>query len=156
MKFHLDIVVALLLVGAAQAVPQNESVQGPRTAAQRAAAENITFEPLLAGNGKNPDGSRFSFQHYRASDGIAVLVRSERFASAGRASAAFRKRLRSASRIVERGDAPGDEGGERAVLLFKPRKSAGGYAAIVRLEGPVIHIIESPSLKHALTFERGG
>lgn len=48
------------------------------------------------------------------------------------------------------GDAPGDEGGERAVLFFNPLKSAAGHAAFVRLEGSVILTIESPSYQPIL------
>lgn len=152
MKFHLEIVAALLLVGMAQAAPQNES-QSQRTATQRDVAANVTYEPQLAGHGKGPGGSRYSFQDYRASDGVGVSVRSEHFATAKRASAAFKRRLLGASRVVERGDA---QEGERAVLIYNPRKSAPGSAAIVRLKGSVILTIESPSLEHALDFESRG
>ena len=74
-------------------------------------AANVTFEPLLAGHGEGLGGARYSFQDYRASDGVAVSLRTERFATAGRASVAFRKKLRGASHVIERGEAPGGEGG---------------------------------------------
>ncbi len=78
-----------------------------------------------------------------------------------RSTASARKQLRSKLKevvtVVEQGPKLGEKGqriGERVVATFGPAGSQNGQASVFWTDGIQFYSIQSPSLKHALEFEK--
>jgi hypothetical protein len=91
----------------------------------------------------------------RASDCVEVIIESEDEGSPMQANDEMEKRIREASRVLERGpvvNLPRRPDGERAVLLFG---TDARTEIVVWFEGNRrLGIIESASLAHALACEK--
>ena len=102
-----------------------------------------------------PSGRLSDFTTMRASDCVEVTIESEDEGSPMQAKDEMEKRIRGASRVVERGpevDLPGHPDGERAVLLLGTDARA---EIVVWLKGKSrLYVIESGSLAHALAYEK--
>jgi len=102
-----------------------------------------------------PNGRLGGFTTVRASDCVQVTIESEDEGSAIQAEDEMEKKIRGASRVVERGpkdDLPGHPDGERAVLLLGSDARA---EIVVWFNGNSrLNIIESASLAHALAYEK--
>ena len=118
---------------------------------------DVTFQDMRGGSGFVDGNVPFSFHDYRSSDGVAVSIMLERRGSSARAKAAMRRRVRSAIQIVARGAKKNTRGGtigERVVGIFRGEDASKAEPAVLWTEGPDFRYIESPSLKHALLFEK--
>jgi len=117
----------------------------------------MKFTPVSSYSGRRGNGAEFSAEDYSSTDGVSVIMTVETYTSVSRAKEALRKRIREASRIVERSpkvDGDGTILGERVVLSFAPGIHHRAYATILWLEQEDLHEIESTSLRAALEFER--
>ena len=119
--------------------------------------QRIHFEPELFASDRKSDGTVVAYNNYVSNDGVGVFLTVEKYRSATRAKNALRRRIKKATRIIERGvklDKDGQRVGERAVLLSRtglPQETIGG---VVWADGAKLYAVESPSLKHALEFEK--
>ena len=101
------------------------------------------------------NGRLGGFTTMRASDCEQVTIVSEDEGSAMQAEDEMEKKIRGASRVVERGstvDLPGHPDGQRAVLLLG--SEARAEIVFWRKGNRRLGIIESASLAHALTYEK--
>lgn len=118
-------------------------------------ATDTRFKVWAMGSGGTDEGYSTDFTQLRASDCVTVYSETESMGSPMEAQGAMEKRIRGASRVVERGpkvDLPGHPDGERAVLLLANETSA---EIVVWFRGNSrLHIIESTSLAHALAYEK--
>ena len=116
---------------------------------------NVRFKVRGQGARLPPNGRLSGFTTMRASDCVEVIMESEDEGSPLQAKDEMEKRIRGASRVVERGpevDLPGRPDGERAVLLLGTDARA---EIVVWFEGNRrLGIIESASLAHALAYEK--
>ena len=91
----------------------------------------------------------------RASDCVEVTIESEDEGSPMQAEDEMERKIRGASRVVERGlkvDLPGHPDGERAVLLLG---SDARTEIVVWFKGNSrLQIIESASMAHTLAYEK--
>lgn len=113
----------------------------------------LHFEPCLSGLIANEGGFPVSFTTYRSGNGIPVEVRVERTNSSELARKALGDRLQRAIAILQRDilkDAQGKDVGERVVAVFPD----SWEAVVLTTDGPKIYSINSPSIRHALEFER--
>src|SRR6266404_5413105 len=117
----------------------------------------VTFHDEQGGNGLIEGRIPFSFHDYKSSDGIALSIFTEKRVSFRDARKAMQAEISKAARIVTRGskwNRRGQRMGERAVLIRRTKDSYQGEAVIIWTEGRNLHRIESPSLTHALLFEK--
>ena len=116
---------------------------------------NVRFKVRGQGDRLPPNGRLSGFTTMHASDCVEVIVESEYEGSALQAKDEMEKRIRGASRVVERGpevDFPGHPDGERAVLLLGTDARA---EIVFWFEGNRrLGIIESASLAHARAYEK--
>jgi hypothetical protein len=116
---------------------------------------NVRFKVRGQGTRLPPNGRLSGFSTIDASDCVEVIMESEDEGSPMQAKDEMEKRIREASRVVERGpevDLPGRPDGERAVLLFGTDARA---EIVVWFEGNSrLGIIGSASLAHALACEK--
>jgi hypothetical protein len=116
---------------------------------------DVRFKVRGQGATLPPNGRLSGFTTMRASDCVEVIIESEDEGSPMQAKDEMEKRIREASRVVERGpevDLPGRPDGERAVLLLGTDARA---EIVVWFEGNRrLGIIESVSLAHALACEK--
>jgi hypothetical protein len=116
---------------------------------------DVRFKVRGQGARLPPNGRLSGFTTVRASDCVEVIIESEDEGSPMQAKDEMEKRIREASRVVERGpevDLPGRPDGERAVLLLGTDARA---EIVVWFEGNRrLGIIESASLAHALAYEK--
>jgi hypothetical protein len=117
--------------------------------------DDTRFKVWMMGSGRTPDGYSTEFTQLRASDCVKVDIETESMGSPMEAESEMEKKIRGASRVVERGpkvDLPGHPDGERAVLLFGSEARA---EIVLWFKGNSrLHIIESTSLAHALACEK--
>jgi hypothetical protein len=102
-----------------------------------------------------PNGRLGGFTSVRASDCVEVIIESEDEGSPMQAEDEMEKKIRGASRVVERGlkvDPPEHPDRERAVLLLG---SDARSEIVVWFKGNSrLYVIESASLAHALVYEK--
>lgn len=117
--------------------------------------KDIRFKVWMMGSGLTPEGYRTDFTSLRASDCVEVTIKDESMSSPSEAENEMEKKIRNASRVVERGpkvDLSAHADGDRAVLLFGSDARA---EIVLWFKGTrSLHIIESPSLAHALACEK--
>lgn len=117
----------------------------------------IHFEPQLFASDLKPDGTRVSYNTYVSADGVGVLFTVQKHRSATSANNALKRRIRKASKIIERGvklDKDGRRVGDRVLLLSHTRLPQKTVAGVVWSERATLYSVESSSLKHALEFEK--
>ncbi len=119
----------------------------------------IQFETTALGSiVMEPDGYG-GFTAYRSYDGAHLTFAHARFPSREAAAEGFRRSLRDAVRVVERGPLYDREAenvvGERVVAIFPPNEYAQSeWASVICLDGEQLYQISSLSLRHALAFDR--
>ncbi len=117
--------------------------------------KDVRFMVRMQGTTLLPNGRLGGFTTVRASDCVEVTIESEDEGSPMQAEDEMEKKIRGASRVVERGlkdDLPGHPDGDRAVLLLGSDASA---EIVVWFKGNSrLNIIESASLAHALAYEK--
>ena len=117
----------------------------------------IEFKAVQFYSGRKASGATFSAGMYQSSDGVAVSTTVETYSSAARAKNEMKKRIRKATRVIERGSKVDKNGkliGERVILSLSGGTRHGAYVTVLWADREDLHIIESTSLKHALEFER--
>jgi len=116
---------------------------------------NVRFKVRGHGTTLLPNGRLGGFTTMRASECVEVIIESEDQGAPMQAEDEMEKRIRGASRVLERGpkvDLPDHPDGERAVLLFGSDARA---EIVVWLEGNRrLGIIESVSLAHDPACEK--
>jgi hypothetical protein len=115
------------------------------------------YQNVLSGRAETADGTPFSFNLYKSSDGVAISVRVERHSLPAGARNELLRNIRGAIEVLERGpklDESRKQVGERALLTSKQEESDALQTTVLWTEGSQLHFIESPSLQHALEFEK--
>ncbi len=115
------------------------------------------FQSVLSGSAETEDGTPFSFNSYKSSDGTAISTRFERRKSPAHAKKELNRNIEAAIEVMKREpkfDKDGRNIGERALLTSKQEESTNLQTAIVWTNGSQVYFIESLSLKHALEFEK--
>ena len=121
----------------------------------------IQFESTAVGSiVMEPDGYG-GFTAYRSYDGVHLTFAHARFASHEAAVEGFRRSLKDAARVAEREPLYDRDGvnivGERVVAIFPPNEySRSEWASVICLDGEQLYEISSPSLRHALAFDKAG
>ena len=113
----------------------------------------IEFRRLLAGHGQGPKGSDFEIFEFRSSDCVEVDSFYYKFASKEDAAEEMQRRIKAAARVLSplsKSPSGGTQVLERAVI------SNGTEYLILRKTENRLHSIASPSLSHALEFEKRG
>ncbi|HLN98462.1 MAG TPA: hypothetical protein VK208_08385 [Pyrinomonadaceae bacterium] len=164
MQVLLALFMVLLLVGCTGSVATQPNPQQPSSSPepitssqQESTKEAGEFEDVQSGRGKTDEGIQFSYHLYKSSDGVGVATTVENRASPVRANKALQRRIKRAVKIIERGpklDNNGQRIGERVVAVFAADGSKNEQAAVLWTDGSQFYYIESPSLKHALGFEK--
>ncbi|HEU0047382.1 MAG TPA: hypothetical protein VFQ43_07235 [Nitrososphaera sp.] len=117
--------------------------------------KDTRFKVWVMGTALTPEGHMTGFTKLRASDCVEVTIEDESMSSPSEAENEMGKKIRRASRVVERGlkvDLTEHPDGERAVLLFDTDTRA---EIVLWFKGTrSLHIIESTSLAHALACEK--
>lgn len=111
----------------------------------------VEFRRLSAGHGQGTKGADFEIFQFRSSDCVEVDSFYLKFVSSEDPREEMDRRINSAMRIVSpKAEITLDGGdcGERAVILGEREY------VILRRIGKALHSIASPSLNHALEFER--
>lgn len=124
---------------------------------QPSANQAIKYENIVSGRAETADGTPFSFQSYKSADGVPISTRVERRNSAARAEKELLRNMNAAVKILEQGpklDVSGRKIGKRVVLTTKQEGSTKLQTTVLWTEGSQLHFIESPSLQHALEFEK--
>ena len=109
----------------------------------------------MQASGFMQDGS-FSFGDYKSEDGVLVERRVESYRSDARAREEMQRKIRKASKVIERGakrERQGRHKGERAVLMFGASRSHSAQAVVLWTDRPKLYILESSSLRHVPAFE---
>lgn len=117
----------------------------------------LEFNEVSSEKGTTKDGAPFSSQLYQSSDGVGLTVTRENRDTADRANKELQRKLKGATRIIERGsklDEKGQRVGERVVAMFALDDSQKEQASVLWTSGRQFYYIESLSLKHALEFEK--
>lgn len=115
------------------------------------------FEPEMSACGYIKGAGRFSSLGYKSSDGVGVGYVIGDYRSAPRANQALGRKLKEAIQIIERGpklDGRGRHVGERVVAMFTPIAPFQELGSVFWTDGSHFYAIDSPSLKHALEFEK--
>ena len=116
---------------------------------------NVRFMVRTQGTSLLPNGRLGGFTIVRASDCVEVTIESEDEGSPMQAEVEMEKKIRGASRVVERGfkdNLSVHPDGDRAVLLLGNDARA---EIVVWFKGNGrLNIIESASLAHALAYEK--
>lgn len=124
---------------------------------QASVEKDKEFKNILSGRGKTKDGATHSFHIYKSPDGVAISTRLERRGSSTRAEKELLRNIEAAVEVLEREpklDEGGRQVGTRAVLTTKQRGSTKLQATVLWTDGSQLYFIESPSLQHALEFEK--
>ena len=125
---------------------------------QQASIEQVeAFRGIVSGSATTANGTSFSFHTYKSSDGVPISTRFERHISSTSAKKEFLRNISTALEVLGRGnkmDEDGRETGERAVITSKPQGSTNLQIIVLWTAGSQLYYIESPSLQHALEFEK--
>jgi hypothetical protein len=105
------------------------------------------FRWMMSASGSRPTGAQYDSESYVSSDCVEIALDRYRFTSRAEAEADFRKRIEGSASVLDRSERPGSE---RLVIQKKP----GGDYLILILQVDHLEVITSPSLAHALEFER--
>jgi hypothetical protein len=105
---------------------------------------------------RDEDGVHLGFTHFKASDGVGLMVLYEDFDNTAKAEEYFEKRLAKAAKVIERGNKVNGVGkvvGARAQILLRldPPKT---IPAVLWTDGLKFHEIYSSSLKDILELEK--
>lgn len=141
-------------VSSKQEIPQP---QAAITHQQPSAEQGQVFQDVVSGKAETVDGTPFSFHSYKSSDGVPVSTRFERRDSPARAKKELLRNIKAAVEVLEREpklDESGRQIGERAVLTAKQEGSAKLQTTVIWNDGSQLYFVESPSLQHALEFEK--
>ncbi len=125
-------------------------------AAESLIQQHIEFNGVSMADGIILTGGNFASQSYESSYGVRVSFSQEGYSSSERAREAFEEKLKNAVSILERNRkyVYGLQMGERIVGVFAYSEPKEQVSSIIWLEGSVLYTISSPSLRHALAFER--
>lgn len=119
--------------------------------------QEVRFTSVRFYSGRRGNGAEFSAGDYDSSNGGGVVATTETYPSASRARAEMMRRVKGATRIIDRVRSGRRENRlytERAVLIESGRSRDQSYGVILRLKRDELSIIESSSLRVALEFER--
>lgn len=162
LKMTILIVVLYMVLSGCNAVmvspTQNSS--HPQTTAvpeQSFAEQQVGFQSTLSISAKTADGTPYSFNSYKSPDGTMISVRIERRKSPALAKKELIKSTREAVEILKREPKFNEDGrrvGEHSLLTSKQEESNNLQTIIVWTDGSEVYFIESPSLQHALEFEK--
>ena len=112
---------------------------------------------MAAGDGV-VDGMNASFQGYRSSDEVDVVLWTNVLSSPQSAAKEYENRVQNAKKIIEKGikiDRDGNVVGERAVLIFPDRSNTDKeMVAVLWTRKTDLLVVETLSMKHALAFEK--
>jgi hypothetical protein len=117
----------------------------------------LEFSEVSSEKGTTKDGAPFASQLYQSSDGVGLTVTRENRDSAARVNKELQRKLKVATRIIERAPKLDDTGrrvGERVAAMFVPNDSHKEQASVLWTYGGQLYYIESQSLRHALEFEK--
>lgn len=117
----------------------------------------VKFESGTSACGYIKGGGRFSSQGYKSVDGVGVGYYSGDYRSASRARQELRRKLKEAIQVIERTpklDGQGRRVGERVVAMFNPIAPYQELGSVFWTDGSHFYAIDSPSLEHALEFEK--
>jgi hypothetical protein len=120
-------------------------------------ARQMQFNGVSFSHGKKGNGAEYSAGIYDSTDGVGVVMTVETYSSASLARAEMMRKIKGATRIVERvrkTDQNGKLIGKRAVVIAPGDSRDRSYATILWLDQEDLNIIESSSLHVALEFER--
>lgn len=115
------------------------------------------YEDGVSGRAETTDGIVFSFHSYKSSDGVPISTRVERHGSHARAKRELLEHIRAAIKVLDREPKLDDNGkyvGDRAVLSSKQKESGKLQTTVLWTDDSQLYFIESPSLQHALEFEK--
>ena len=132
-----------------------ETMESPHH--QELSSEAFEFKDIQGGRGKTEDGIPFSYHLYKSCDGVGVSTTVENRSSVFSALKALQRKVKTASKIIERGPKLDDKGqrtGERVVAMFASNGSEKERAAVLWTEGSDFHYLESSSLRHLIAFEK--
>ena len=122
------------------------------------AVSPIQFEVIRIACGKLDGGGGFSSTVLRSSDNVEVFVMEARYGSLEKNNEAFDRNIAEAVRVIEitpKLDEHGNVVGRRAVTIHFVEDRNEHFASVFWTDGsPVLHYIDSPSLKHVLEVER--
>jgi hypothetical protein len=113
------------------------------------------FELVLEGTGSAADGSRFSFSRYRASDGIIVQRRVERYGPKSEMKKRAALLLSKADRVIATSATnPQDRVVvPRTVVFYHGVRGEQARAVVFWSQDNNFYLLESPSIRHVLSFE---
>jgi len=140
--------------------PSTQDISQPQattTHQQPSAAQDTMYENIMSGKAETADGAPFSFQAYKSPDGVPISTRLERRDSPARAEKELLRNIESAVEVLERGpklDEGGRQIGKRVVLTTNQEGLTKLQTTVLWTDGSQLHFIESPSLQHALEFEK--
>lgn len=119
--------------------------------------QKVEFKAVNFYSGRKSNGADFSAGIYDSTDGVGVSSTVEVYYSAARAKREMKRRIKTATKIIERGNKENQNGkliGERVVLISPGDTRDSAYVTVLWVDREDLHVIESPSLQHALEFER--
>jgi hypothetical protein len=119
--------------------------------------QKVEFKAVTFYSGRKANGADFSAGIYDSTDGVGVSSTVEVYYSAAGAKREMKRRIKTASRIIERGNKENQKGkliGERVVLISAGNTRDIAYVTVLWVDREDLHVIESASLQHALDFER--
>ncbi len=157
-------IIAVALIAAAGAVflfkarpERGTNVTQEQAAMTKSGTSELTFRQISIFDGKTSEGVRFSEQHYKSSDCVPLSSTIIFFSSPGRALDEVQREAQKAAGVIDRGSIFDDKGqriGERVVMQFVTGGESKTHAKIVSNKGSDFLSIISPSLRHALAFEK--
>lgn len=146
-------ILSIVMLWTSQDSPKVEVMSNQQASVEK----DKEFKNILSGRGKTKDGAAYSFHIYKSTDDVAISTRLERRGSPRRAEKELLRNIETAVEVLKR-DPKLDEGGRqvgtRAVLTTKKEGSTKPQATVLWTDGSQLYFIESPSLQHALEFEK--
>lgn len=130
------------------------SEQNPNDSVNR---QKVQFNPVQFSSGRKANGAHFSAGIYDSTDGVGVKSTVEVYYSAARSKHELTRRIKAATKIIERGNKIMQNGkvvGKRVVLISPGGTRDTPYVAVLWVDREDLHVIESISLQHVLEFER--
>jgi len=118
----------------------------------------IRFQAESIACGRVIDGGGFSATAYTSSYSVRLSFAHNNYSSKEKANEVFDHCVREAIRVVETTPNLNKRGipvGRRAVTISYNPETNQSYASVFWTDGRALHFIESPSLLHAIEFEKG-
>ena len=159
LTFTIGVTSAFLWPSYRRTAPPIIKIEGSTPAEDTLASRVTKFEPKGSACGYVyvRGGGRFSSQMYESSDGVGVGYSAGDYGSPSRAKKYLREKIKDALQIIERTPKLDDTGklvGERVVAMYPPNAPFEELGSVFWTDGSHFYVIDSPSLKHTLEFER--